>query len=185
MFSVTRSCCVFVSAGAVHPAGSVPRCGGSRDGREAQHPLVGRLANFGSRPAQPGRGGPGESVRTRKEKQDEGILSRTEVEKRNKSCSHFKKYRQPDQKIHVSPQGTKLVFMYESFVFLQLFVPSSESHPDAWNSLGQPRTCQGMCLWGTGRSSHSGRDRDELWHVFRANDLSSWHNTQQKRSVES
>lgn len=55
----------FFSAGAVHPAGSVSRCGGGGAGREAQAPVVGGLANAGPRPAQPGRGGPGESGRTR------------------------------------------------------------------------------------------------------------------------
>lgn len=72
-YQVILSCIVgFVfflpSAGAVHPAGSVPRRGGSRDGREAQPHVLGGLANSGPRPAQPGRSRPGESVRTLQER---------------------------------------------------------------------------------------------------------------------
>lgn len=69
-YSLLHSFVFFVPAGAVHPAGGVPRRGGSRDGREAQPPVVGGLANAGPRPAQPGRGGPGESVRSRQKKQN-------------------------------------------------------------------------------------------------------------------
>lgn len=52
------------STGTDHSAGSVPRCEGSRDGGEIPSPLVGRLADSGPRPAQPGGGGPGECDRT-------------------------------------------------------------------------------------------------------------------------
>lgn len=54
----------YFSTGTDHSAGSVPRCEGSRDGGEVPSPLVGRLADSGPCPAQPGGGGPGECDRT-------------------------------------------------------------------------------------------------------------------------
>lgn len=68
--------CDNISAGAVYSAGSVPRCGGRRDGPEAPPPVVGGLADSGPHPAQPGRAGPGESGRILR-KNEHGVPSRT------------------------------------------------------------------------------------------------------------
>lgn len=175
----------FSSAGAVHPAGSVPRRGGGRDGREAQPLVVGGLANSGPCPAQPGRSGPGKFVRTL-QKTTETRKWHSEQNggwKEEQKLITFQKYWSTGSE-NLCHVGT-FVFMFMSFLFLRLFVLSSKSRPDASNSHDRPRTCQGVCLGGTGSSPHSERDRDELWHVFRAGDLSSCHNTQQRRSVES
>lgn len=136
----------FVSAGAVHPAGGVPCCGGGRDGREAQPPVVGGLANSGPRPAQPGRSGPGESVTTL-QKQTETRKWHSEQNRgwNEEQLITFSKgwSTGSENSCHV---GT-LVFVFMSFLFVRLLfhLPNHAQMPETQTT--DPEHAK-ACIWG-------------------------------------
>lgn len=135
---ITVAVLICPSAGAVHFAGGVSRCGGRWDGPEAPPPVVGGLADSGPGPAQPGRGGPGESGRTLQKKSK---IMGIPTEPRVKGGLQI-----------INMLGASRQFSCSCHLLLKKWYEPSKSHPDAWNSHDRPRTCQDVCLRGTSRA---------------------------------